>query len=87
MPKSNYMLVTDHPKYLREPVRKRPGIVAGEAVPKENIAGLVDDEIEIGEETQKTVSGVTVECNLKDLQPLLGNFILTNFKIVFKPTD
>ena len=61
--------------------------MVGDIAPKQKIGGLTEEEVEIGEEAQKTVQGVTCEHNLKNVQPLLGNFILTNFKIVFKPSD
>lgn len=58
----------------------------GTIAPKQKINGLVEEEIEIGEEAQKTIQGVTCEHNLT-MQPLLGNLILTNYKIVFKAAE
>ena len=41
-------------KYIKESLRQRPGILS-EIAPKQKIGGLTEEEVEIGEEAQKTV--------------------------------
>ena len=47
----------------------------------------MDDEVEVGEQVQKTIKDITCEHNLPNLQSIHGNVILTNYKLVFKPSD
>ena len=56
-------------------------------VSKQHIQGLQEYEVEIGEEKYRIVNNITCEHNLRQIPPLQGTFILTNFKIIFKPND
>ena len=58
----NYIIV----KYTKEALRQRQGVL-GQIAPKQKIGGLTEEEVEIGEEAQKTVQGVTCEHNLKNV--------------------
>ena len=67
-------------------MRKRPTI-PDSIVPKQKINGLADEEVEVGEQLQKTIKDITCEHNLPNLLPVHGNVLLTNYKLVFKPSD
>ena len=71
-----------------EQARTRPNIEKlGCLVPKQHIQGLLEHEVEIGEEKYRIVNNVTCEHNLRSVPPLQGVFILTNFKVIFKPAE
>lgn len=43
--------------------------------------------MEIGEEKYRVVNNITCEHNLRNIPPLQGSLIVTNFKVIFKPNE
>ena len=77
-----------YPKIEMERARNRPGIEQnGPIVQKQHIQGLLEHEVEIGEEKYRIVTNVTCEHNLRSAPSLQGTIIVTNFKIIFKPNE
>lgn len=54
---------------------------------KKKIPGLKEDEIEYGELPMMQVRKVKCESTHNKFEPLDGDLIMTNYKVIFKPYD